>query len=584
MLPLLFIKSLVQFHKATRVLVVEGGGGGGDEVVDGDLAMLALLTERDKVTVSVVEKGDLEPASAFLAHLEEDCLILDMAGFHREVQDRSGWFRASAYWVLPQGTLLGEPPEALRLDSNFVAIAEGEEGLPYEMREWYRIRGQLYSCRLGSWDVEGGLRVETPETWERRKDMMGLTVRAVTIPWTFFVLKSGDRDNGGFTGLLPDILRSLRAISNFTIDWATPPDGVFGAPTENGTWTGMVGMLMRGEADVAGTLAVTRERGAVISYNVAFIKSRGTLIVRNPSHFDNANDINLTAFLTVFSPGAWVLVGSMVVTVVAAHLAITSAKTSNVKLSSFSSSAAFGYKSFLKLDLPNLRAATSQNALFLTAAAVGVVVAAYYEGILTSYFTAKLPAPQLSSYSDAVRLGYKVVTLGGSKHQTDFENALPGTGRHAVYHKLMKDDPDSAFLPNMESLADALLSDPFTAMDFSEFVFANDRRFLPLTGLDDVHIDQVAFGLQRDSEMLPLFDYNMIRLYQSGTLSFIQDKWVGAREPKPTCDSTLVEGASSLGYTNLLFPALVLSCGGIAAPVVMLLEYLMKMLLRNNGH
>jgi len=34
-------------------------------------------------------------------------------------------------------------------------------------------------------------------------------------------------------------------------DFITPADNFFGAPSENGSWNGMIGMLHRGEADFA---------------------------------------------------------------------------------------------------------------------------------------------------------------------------------------------------------------------------------------------------------------------------------------------------------------------------------------------
>ncbi len=575
--PRLVIASLLEILPLSKVIFITDGGA----PTDADLANLAVLAEEQQVTVTVTigfaEEGGLKSvgSSEVMKNANElrDCLLVDTADFHQEVQSQSQWFRKDMVWLLPPGHFAG-PPAALRFDSNFLTVADGGELL-----EWYRIKGgPPHSNILGTWDRTAGLHVKNQVVWERRKDMGGATVTVSALPWTFFVMKEpgeeGGRDEYG--GLAPDVLRSMQSVSNFTAEWTEPEDGKYGAPGENGTWTGMVGSLRRREVDVAAILAITHERSAVVDYNMAFIESRSTLIVRNPAFFESSG-VNFIAFLTVFTPGSWLLVAAMLLAVMAVHLVVSnvfcSGRPRRPRMpSSLSPSAAFGYKSLLKLDLSTVRApANSRNALFITASAVGVIVSAYYEGTLTSFLTAKLPAPQLTSYFGAVEQGYRVVTLSGAKQVTEFQTATPGSGREAVYLKLMKGKPD-ALLPDWPSLKEALLSDPRTAMEFSEFAFGNDRRFLPLTWLDEVQVDLLAFALQKDSELLPLFDHNMFRLHQSGTLDFFKEKWVRARVPDLVCDLRFVEDASALGYVNLIFPSLVLSCGCVAAPAVLLLE------------
>lgn len=571
-LPALLVSSLASVLDVSRIVLVSEVGG----ARDADLTFLGrVVAEAPGVTVNLLDKTEIRQAAA--AAVLDDCLIVDAAGLHREVQDEPRWFRQNVNWVVAKGGS-SDPPAALRFDSNFFIVSGAEgEAAAAEVREWYRIKGVAFSGPFATWAGREGLHVETPAVWERRKNLNGLTLRMYMLPWTFFVMQPVEAGRD-FDGLGPDILKAMRAISNFTIEWHVPEDRVFGVPLANGSWTGLVGALQRGEADLSGVMAVTHARSAVLSYNTPFIESRGTLIIRNPAHFGGGggDDINLTAFVSVFSPSAWMLIGAMLVVVVAGHFVLLSSSTGDggrFLYSSASTSMAFGYKSFLQLEVSAARSRNSRNGLFLTAVAVGVVLQAYYGGILTSFLTAKLPATQLKSYSDAVELGYRVVTLAGSKMVTDLKTAKPGTGRNVVYEKLMRDDPD-AFLPNMKSLSQAVLSDPRTAVDFTEFAFGNDRRFLPLTGLDDVLVDLVAFGLQKDSELLPLFDSNMIRLYQSGTLNFIKERWVGAREPEPICDARVIEDASALGHTNLFFPSLVLTCGAIMAPAVMMAEAL----------
>jgi hypothetical protein len=51
-------------------------------------------------------------------------------------------------------------------------------------------------------------------------------------------------------GMFQDIFYVLKKTLNFTIEIIRPPDGAWGNKMKNGSWTGMIRMLMEGEADV----------------------------------------------------------------------------------------------------------------------------------------------------------------------------------------------------------------------------------------------------------------------------------------------------------------------------------------------
>ena len=304
--------------------------------------------------------------------------------------------------------------------------------------------------------------------------------------------------------------------------------------------------------------------------------------MRNPAHFGKAGEVNLTAFLSVFTPAAWLCLALLLVLVIAAHLATEllsrseeEEEASGSVLGQVSSSVAFGYRALLQLDLSRREEVATgrrhHKILFLTVAAYALVAMAYYEGMLTSFMTARTPAPQLKTFADAVEFGYRVIVMDGSKHTTDLERAPAGSGRNLVYERLLKGNP-GAYFSTFQAMAEALLEDPQVAAASSEFSFP-DKRLLPLGGLDDAGVDPVAFALQEDSELLGIVNYNMVRMYQSGMLSYLQQKWVESGEPGGSCGCDLgSEEALALGYSNLLFPALILSCGGLLAPLILLVE------------
>ncbi len=120
-----------------------------------------------------------------------------------------------------------------------------------------------------------------------------------------------------------------------------------------------------------------------------------------------------------------------------------------------------------------------------------------------------------------------------------------------MYERLVRDNP-RAYFPNFQAMAEALVDRSDTVIYSSEYSYYRDERFLPLTDLDDVSVDHVAF----------------------------------ARKPGGQCSCDAVEKESSaLGYTNLLLPVLVLTTGGLplASLLVATLEALASKLWNTLG-
>ena len=57
-------------------------------------------------------------------------------------------------------------------------------------------------------------------------------------------------ENGTYIGISMDILHSMQKEMNFTYELVTTPDGNWGSRTENGSWNGFVGQLIKNDADI----------------------------------------------------------------------------------------------------------------------------------------------------------------------------------------------------------------------------------------------------------------------------------------------------------------------------------------------
>ena len=56
------------------------------------------------------------------------------------------------------------------------------------------------------------------------------------------------------TGMFAEVFDNLQEIMNFTYTLIKPPDGQWGSIQPDGSWSGMVGLLVSGKIDIGSVL------------------------------------------------------------------------------------------------------------------------------------------------------------------------------------------------------------------------------------------------------------------------------------------------------------------------------------------
>jgi len=80
--------------------------------------------------------------------------------------------------------------------------------------------------------------------------------------------------NNRFEGLVVDLLDELSADLGFSYTIKLVGDGSYGTLPESGSWTGMIGDLLRGEADMAAAdITVTSRREMVVDFTLPYMYS-----------------------------------------------------------------------------------------------------------------------------------------------------------------------------------------------------------------------------------------------------------------------------------------------------------------------
>ncbi|XP_075243101.1 glutamate receptor 1-like isoform X2 [Convolutriloba macropyga] len=104
-------------------------------------------------------------------------------------------------------------------------------------------------------------------------------------------------------GFLIDLIREImKPQPNVTYDIKFVKDGGYGAMSENGTWNGMIGELLRGEADVAlAPLTINSGRQQVVDFTKPYMTLGISIMMREPS----PKKIGLFSFLGPLTNEIW---------------------------------------------------------------------------------------------------------------------------------------------------------------------------------------------------------------------------------------------------------------------------------------
>ena len=134
-----------------------------------------------------------------------------------------------------------------------------------EVTELYRIGGghdsPAVSQPYGRFGADGRLRLpaRSEYIWDRRSDLRGHAFRAAYVVFEPFVYEGED---GAMMGLMYDMASTLREALNFTLDLVRAD--YYGERMDDGTWTGIVGMLYRREVDLSiNDISITESRSKV---------------------------------------------------------------------------------------------------------------------------------------------------------------------------------------------------------------------------------------------------------------------------------------------------------------------------------
>ncbi|KAK7486433.1 hypothetical protein BaRGS_00022357 [Batillaria attramentaria] len=125
-------------------------------------------------------------------------------------------------------------------------------------------------------------------------------------PFVMIKKELGNRLEGvnRFEGFTIDLIARLARGLNFDYDIYISPNNAYGGPRSDGTWTGMVGEVLVGNATLAaGAISITSTREQVIDFSLGVLSTGVNILVRKPEE-----SLTIFQFLEPFTPELWMAI------------------------------------------------------------------------------------------------------------------------------------------------------------------------------------------------------------------------------------------------------------------------------------
>ncbi|XP_070563525.1 glutamate receptor 2-like [Ptychodera flava] len=131
-----------------------------------------------------------------------------------------------------------------------------------------------------------------------------LTVTTVELEPFVKILDGDAEGNDRFQGYIPDLLKLLAEEVPFQYTLKLAKDGKYGTLV-NGTWTGMIGELISGDADMAAAaLIISSRRQEVVDFSKPFMSPGLTLLQKKPS----SGGFKVLAIFGPYEAAVWVCI------------------------------------------------------------------------------------------------------------------------------------------------------------------------------------------------------------------------------------------------------------------------------------
>ncbi|EFX79320.1 hypothetical protein DAPPUDRAFT_319599 [Daphnia pulex] len=339
-----------------------------------------------------------------------------------------------------------------------------------------------------------------------------LVIGIIDIPPYVLIQHNPLKNISHVDGFVPHIISWMAE----KFEYVEPPDGAFGAFV-NGSWNGLVGLVVRGKIDIVATaLSVTYPRSQVVDFTFSFSDDPMALLIPFPQL-----ESTISAIAKPFQHEVWIGIGLSFL-VASVVLWVISRIQQNIHHQSLHGTTGwFTYFWFL------FRAVINPNEVINFTLATRLIIAAWclmgivfvnsYTSSLLSYLLAPTFLPVISTVQDLA--DSHIVQITSLKH-TSADSALfaATSGSFAKLGASLRAHPEN-LLETLDNIEDIVFNQrkafPYQETSLKQRIyddFKATRQCRLSIAKDPLFPDQIAFALPKASPLTTDYNYEYVTL------------------------------------------------------------------------
>ncbi|XP_058797737.1 probable glutamate receptor [Phymastichus coffea] len=408
------------------------------------------------------------------------------------------------------------------LDCIFLIVQKMNDTDTYTLTEVYHIsKGrELISKTFGTWSENDGLSITKLALYQRRGNLHGQLIRVATVedPPVSVIEQDMYGKMTGIRGFFGTIIQILEENLNCTVIY-TPSVG-WGTIQRNGSWSGIIGMLVRKEIDLAAAeLLMTSDRLEAIEFTTPVFSTKCRTFIKRPLF----TAVKWTAYSDPFYSSIWFSL--LIIVILSSSFILIGLKNSpllqvyNEDEESHNFFDTFFY-AFGALCGQGHETSAVDSIRIINAVVhlTGVVILAAYSAALISFLAIKVFIMPFTTMDGLLEDGsYQLGTVRDSADYNFFRDSSDKTLKR-MFDEIMDEEEN---LPNhyLEGLTKLCTNDTYAFMS-TDNMFSILEHQVPCTleSLDTIMQMTAAMAVQKRSPFRGIINNNILLMGDSGVL------------------------------------------------------------------
>jgi len=439
-----------------------------------------------------------------------------------------------------------------------------------------KVKSLLGHVSSSQWTSE-----EPQYIWERRSDLKGVTLRNLAIHWREL---NDLQEWGNPKGFFPDVINVFKSKLNFSVDNIKPTDGTWGIFNETSKkWGGIIGDLAAGKAHMACTgVTANAERFAAVDFTFRVVEEVATLIMPKEA-IVSGSGVTVQAYLSVYKMEAQI--GYLIIILLAIPIiTLVSGPTRSFSdmISKGPRTIAFIFLTLIQRDTDLLSSTLclSPKILLMSVSLLNYMMYQLYVNDLTAQITAANNDMQITSFQYLLDNKFTLYLSRGRIYNSIVMNAPEDSAMANAYNEITMFVEDVTDCNDSFDLTDCwydfLQTSPKSTLFSTSLRTRKDVEVL--YNLKEAATYPVVIAMPKDSDLTSLFNYNIIKMYQSGLLRRMQFEGLDGGRPKEWTQRIFVKESQPPGLDNVYFPNFILLGGLVIALGLVVIEVIARKL------